>query len=149
MDLYNNREIAREVIMDHYQNPRHKHEISDVKYLSKHMSSSSCIDDITVYMDIEDGKVKDIAFNGVGCTISTASTSILTELLTGQPVEKVKEIVTNYLNMLDEKPYDQDLLQEANVFASVSQSANRINCATIGWRAVKDILSRKENSGNE
>lgn len=149
MDLYNNREIAREVIMDHYQNPRHKHEISDVKYLSKHMSSSSCIDDITVYMDIEDGKVKDIAFNGVGCTISTASTSILTELLTGQPVEKVKEIVTNYLNMLDEKPYDQDLLQEANVFASVSQSANRINCATIGWRAVKDILNRKENSGNE
>ena len=88
--------LMRQIIMDHYDYPRNK-ELTDNKgYMSRHMASDSCIDDITVQTKISDGKIDDIRFDGVACTISTASTSIMSELLKGKTTQEAKEIMDNY-----------------------------------------------------
>lgn len=137
-------QLMREIIMDHYEYPRNHSLVEDFNYISKHMDSDSCIDDITVQADVEDGKIKDIRFDGVACTISTASTSIMTELVQGKSLDEAKQIIDNYFAMINEKDYDADLLEEAIAFKNVGKQANRINCATIGWKALKQIIDESE-----
>ena len=73
--MFNDPNFARQVIMDHYENPRNKRH--EQNYLSKRMDSDSCIDDITVYVKLSDNRIEDISFDGVGCTISLASASMM------------------------------------------------------------------------
>lgn len=135
--------ILRQIIMDHYDNPRH-HELveNDVNYLSLRKDSESCIDDITVQINIEDDIIKDVRFGGVACTIATSSTSILTDLVIGKTIAEAQEIIANYKNMIYEKDYDEELLEEAIAFQNVHRQANRIKCATIGWDALQDLIEQ-------
>ena len=87
--------LMRQIIMDHYDYPRNKKLTDNKGYMSRHMASDSCIDDITVQTKISDGKIDDIRFDGVACTISTASTSIMSELLKGKTTQEAKEIMDN------------------------------------------------------
>ncbi|MBQ6450774.1 MAG: SUF system NifU family Fe-S cluster assembly protein [Solobacterium sp.] len=143
-ELLTNPDILRELIMDHYQYPHHHILVSDDSYRSLHMASESCIDDITVQTKIEDGRFKDIRFDGVACTISTASTSMMTDLLIGKTLDEARVIVDNYFQMVSGKEYDADLLEEAVAMKNVYKQANRIKCATIGWNAVKQVLDESE-----
>ncbi len=136
--------FARQVIMDHYENPRNKR--SDAKYKFKRMDSDSCIDDVTIYMDIQDDVVEDISFEGTGCTISIASTSMMTELLKGKTVDEVRLLSAEYIKMIRLEDYDEEKLQESVVFRNVGRQANRVNCATLGWRGVNAILNEREES---
>lgn len=142
--LLSDPQVLRELIMDHYQYPRN-HALTDSSaYKSVHMASDSCIDDITVQSKIQNGSIKDIRFDGVACTISTASTSIMTELLKGKTVEEAEKIIQNYFNMIEEKEYDPDLLEEAVALKNVSRQANRIKCATISWKAMEQMIEESE-----
>ena len=132
MPFLNDPMLLREIIMDHYQNPRNKEEVNDPRYKTIRMDSASCIDDIYIQVLIEDDIVKDCKFHGVGCAISTASTSIMTELVTGKSV-------------ILEKPYDPEVLGEAIAFMNTSKQASRINCATIGWRGLEEIFDEEEH----
>lgn len=134
----------REIIMDNYQYPRNKKLTEEPGYLSRHMASDSCIDDITVQARFKDGKVDDVRFDGQACTISTASTSILTELVKGKTLEEAKKIIDNYFAMIDQREFDPELLDEAIAFQTVGQQANRIKCATIGWKALDEIIDEEE-----
>ena len=120
--------LMRQIIMDHYDYPRNKELTKDNGYMSRHMASDSCIDDITVQTKISDGKIDDIRFDGVACTISTASTSIMSELLKGKTTQEAKEIMDNYFKMIDQKEYDEDLIilpiWRSNIFGSVSHQFN-------------------------
>ena len=136
--------MMRQIIMDHYENPRNKRTVDDPRYKKIHMDSASCIDDIYVFVLYEDGILKDIAFDGVACTISTASTSIMTELLVGKTLDEAKVIYQNYINMIEEKDFDEDCLKDAIVFINTSKQASRIKCATIGWRGFDSILKEIE-----
>ena len=136
--------MMRSIIMDHYSSPLHKHEPKDDSYSHTHMHSANCIDDIEIYVKKENGKIKDCCFTGVACTIATASTDILCDLVIGKTVLEAEEIIQNYLNMMQEKPFDEDLLDEAIVFMNTSKQAARIKCATIGWNGLKTILSEEE-----
>lgn len=139
--------ILREIIMEHYQYPHHHHLTSGSDYHHVHMASDSCIDDIHVEAKIEDGVIKDINFEGVACTLSTASTSIMSDLLIGKSVEEAKSIIEAYNTMIDGKGYDEEVLQEAVAFQNTYKQANRIKCATIGWKAMSEMIeeSEKEN----
>lgn len=136
--------LLREIIMDHYEYPRNNELTNQPGYASVHMASDSCIDDITVQAKIENGIVQDVRFDGQACTIATSSTSIMSELVAQKSVEEVKTIIDNYFNMIDQKEYDQDLLEEAVAFQNVGKQANRINCATIGWKALKQMIKESE-----
>lgn len=145
-DLLHDPMILRQIIMDHYQYPRNHSLTDEAGYHSKHMASESCIDDITVQAKIEDDYIEDIRFDGVACTISTASTSIMTELLKNKSKEEALKLIDEYFKMIDEDEYNEDALQEAVAFHSVGKQANRIKCATIGWKAIKEILIESEES---
>ena len=137
-----NPELIREVIMDHYEYPRNKGLKHDAGYTHLNLDSESCIDNIDLEVKIEDGIIKDICFDGVACTISTASTSIMSELLKEKSVEQAKIIIDNYVAMLHGQEYEEELLQEANAFVNTSKQANRIKCATLSWNGLKEILEK-------
>ena len=138
------KEIKREIMLDHYQNPNNKKTVTDERYKSVHNASDSCIDDITVYMLAEDGIIKDVKFDGVGCTICTASTDIMCDLVTDKSLDEAKAILDEYYKMIDEKPFDEDALEEANAFDTLYQQANRIKCGTIGIHAIEDLIKEYE-----
>lgn len=146
-NLLSDPDILRELIMDHYKYPHHHSLTEENGYLQKHMASESCIDDITVQTKINDGVIEDVRFDGVACTISTASTSMMTDLLIGKTVEEARAIIHEYFMMIDGKEYDAELLQEAVAMQNVYKQANRIKCATIGWNAIQSLL--ESESSNE
>lgn len=137
--------ILRQIIMDHYEYPRNHELVKDAEYKEKHMASDSCIDDIYVQSKIVNGVVEDVRFDGVACTISTASTSIMSELVKGKTTEEAKRIITNYFSMIDQLDYDEELLEEAVAFHNVGKQANRIKCATIGWKAIQELIEESED----
>lgn len=143
MRISDNPNLIREIIMDHYEYPRNKKLKNDGKYTKVNLDSESCIDNIDLEVLVENNKIKDICFDGVACTISTASTSIMSELLKGKTIEEANVIIDNYLNMLYGKEYDEDLLEEAAAFVNTSKQANRIKCATMSWNGIKDIINKK------
>ena len=136
--------------MDHYENPRNKGLVDDPRYIKVNMNSESCIDDIDIQILVIDNIIKDFRFDGVGCTIATSSTSILSELVIGNSVDHAYEIIKQYQDMIKELPYDEEMLQEAVVFKDVSKQANRIKCATIGYNGLLELLDSLkagENNG--
>ncbi len=140
-------EMMREIIMDHYTNPRNKREVDDKNYQTIYMDSTSCIDKIYVQVLIKDNILVDVVWHGIGCAISSASTSIMSELLKGKTVDEANNILKNYFAMIDEKDFDENVLDEAVVFINTSRQPARIKCATIGYRGVDKILKGDKDNG--
>ena len=144
MSTLNSPEMMRAVIMDHYEYPRNKKLKGEAGYLKVHMDSESCIDDIYIEALIENGVIKDVCFDGIGCTISTASTSIMSELMRDKTIEEAQEIINNYLKMINMEEFDEELLEEAVVFRNTGRQANRIKCATIGWNGMQELIEKSK-----
>ena len=140
MPISISQEMMREIIMDHYSNPRNYREENDPAYKTIFMDSTSCIDKIYVQAKIENNILVDVCWHGVGCAIAKSSTSIMSELLTDKSVDEAKKIIKNYMAMINEQEYDESLLDEAIVFMNTSKQAARIKCATIGWNGMSQIL---------
>ena len=136
-------EMMRSIIMDHASHPEFKHNPLKEGYETVHMHSDNCIDDLNIYLLIEDNKVIDACFEGVACTISLSSTDIMCELIIGKSKEEALYMIEQYNHMMHEEPFDDEVLDEAIVFVNTSKQAARIRCATIGWNAANSIL--KEN----
>ncbi len=142
MPIFLDEHMMRSIIMDHFSNPRHRHVPNDLSsYIQIHKDSENCIDDITLYVEIKDGVVTDALFDGVACTITASSTDIMCDLVIGKTIEEAKKILESYFNMIFEKPFDSDILDEANAFKNTHKQAARIKCATIGWNALKEAIS--------
>lgn len=141
MPISINPQMMREIIMDHYSSPIHKLTPNDKEnYLSIRMDSDSCIDDITIYLKIENNIVTKAFFDGIACTISTASTDILCDLVLNKTKEDALYILTQYTNMIFEKEYDDSVLDEALVFVNTHKQAARIKCATLGANGLKELI---------
>lgn len=138
-------ELKKAIIMEHYQNPINRNTIDDERYLKVNSNSETCIDDIDLYILFEDDKIKDIHFNGEACAISTSATSIMIKLLIGKTISEVKELIENYYNMIDEKEYDEELLEEACCYDEIYKQQNRKGCATIPWKGIEKALKAYEN----
>lgn len=133
--------LYREIIMEHYKNPRNHGLVDDEHYSKNRIKNPSCGDDITVQVLVEDGMVKDVRQVATGCSISVASASVLSEIVIGKPVDEAKKIVDTYLNMVTNKDFDASVdLEEAAVFSGVRKFPARIKCASIAWVAFKDSL---------
>lgn len=133
-------EIKKELIMEHYTNPLNRGIIDDPRYIKVKSKAETCIDDIDLYVLIEDDIIKDIHFEGEACAISTSATSIMIKLLLGKTIEEAEELMKNYNNMIEEKDYNSDILEEANVYEDIHNQKNRIGCATIPWRGLAKAL---------
>ena len=135
-------EMMRSIIMDHASHPENKRAPKDErKYQMVHMHSDNCIDDLNIYLLINDeGIVEDACFDGVACTISLSSTDIMCDLMKGKSVIEALYMIEQYNHMMHEEPFDDEVLDEAVVFINTSKQAARIRCATIGWTAANKIL---------
>lgn len=136
-------DMMRQIIMDHYSNPTNKHQPENSEYQKIHMHSDNCIDDLDIFLKVKNDIVEDACFDGVACTISTASTDIMCDLLRGKTIKEAKYIIDQYHHMIHEEPFDADVLEESIAFINTSKQAARIRCATIGWNAADEILKDK------
>ena len=136
-------EMMRQIIMDHYSNPQNKHQPPKEGYEKVHMHSDNCIDDLDIFLLVENGKIADACFDGVACTISTSSTDIMCDLLKDKDIEEAKKTIEAFQHMIREEEFDDSILAEAIVFINTSKQAARIRRATIGWNAADEILKDK------
>ncbi len=134
-------ELKREIIFDNYKDPTNRGLINDDSYLKANTNSESCIDNLDFMMKIENGIVKDIRFDGEACAISTSCASIMIKSFIGKSVEEVKSILENYVNMINEKEYNKELLGELNVYDEIGKQPNRKNCALLPMQAVDKMLN--------
>jgi len=135
-----NSELKREIIFDNYKEPTNRGLVEDSSYLKTNTHSDSCIDNLDFMMKIEDGIIKDIRFDGEACAISTSCASIMIKSFIGKSVDEVRSILTNYINMINEKEYDSSILGELNVYDEISKQPNRKNCALLPMNAVEKML---------
>ena len=133
-------ETKRSIILEHYQNPKNKGLVEDEAYIKVNMNNDSCIDEVNLMVKLEDNKIKDIKFDGEACAICTSSTSIMIDTLIGKTIEEAKEIVNNFYNMIEEKEYKEDLLEQANVYNDISKQPNRKKCALLAWWGIEKTL---------
>ena len=136
-----NDEVKREIIMEHYQNPLHRH-VSDDSYIKVNTNNESCIDNIDIYVKLEDGIIQDISFEGEACAISISSTSIMIQNLIGKTVEEAKEYIKNFDNMINEKEYDKEVLNDALVYDNIYKQNSRKSCAFLPYRGILKALDK-------
>lgn len=136
--------LRREIIMEHYQNPRNKKVIEDPTYEKVNTNNASCIDNLDIYIKIEDQIIKDICFSGEACAISTSSCSIMITNLIGKTIEEAKKYVESFENMINEQAFNEDILQEALAYNEVYKQNNRKNCALLPYKGIKKVLENYE-----
>ena len=135
--------LYRQVIMEHYKDPRNKG--LTVVGKQNHLRNPSCGDDITVEVELENNKIKHLHHDGTGCSICCSSASVMSEVLTGKDVDEAKRIINDYCNMIKgEEIEDEDALEEALVYQGVAAFPARMKCATIAWKAVEEILGEED-----
>jgi len=132
--------LYQEVILDHYKNPQNK-KLSASYDAQVHHVNPSCGDEITLNITLDGETVKAITWEGVGCSISQASVSIMSDLLIGKSLAEAEIISEAFLQLMQSKGTeagDENLLEDAVALAGVSQYPARIKCALLGWMAFKD-----------
>ncbi|MFY4775559.1 Fe-S cluster assembly sulfur transfer protein SufU [Metabacillus sp. RGM 3146] len=138
--------LYRQVIMDHYKNPRNKGSLEDS--LTIDMNNPTCGDRIHLTLQVNDGKVTDAKFDGEGCSISMASASMMTQAIKGQDIETALKLSKSFSNMMQGKDYDDSIdLGDIEALQGVSKFPARIKCATLAWKAMeKGIRSQEETN---
>jgi len=137
-------ETKREILFDNYTNPYNKVDSELEGYLKVNSNNESCIDNINIYMKLEDKTIKDIKFSGEACAISTASTSIMIKNMIGMSIDDAISYVNNFMNMINEEPYDDDHFDEALVFDETYKQASRKTCATLPYRGIIKLLEENK-----
>ena len=135
----------RDIILENYQNPSNKGLIDDSSYIKINTRNSSCVDNIDVMAKIENGKIIDMKFDGEACAICTSATSVMTKTLIGKTLEESEIIVANFERMLDEKPYDEEVLEELNVYNETYKQPSRKRCALLPFESTKKIIETKKH----
>ncbi len=136
--------LKRSIILEHYQNPKNKGLIKDDSYLKINMNNESCIDEVNLMLKIEDGIIKDIRFDGEACAMCISSSSIMVETLLGKTIEEAKNILSNFLKMIDEQDYNAEVLESATVYDDVYKQPNRKKCVLLPWWGIEKIIKGLE-----
>jgi len=134
------RELYQQVILDHNKKPRNFHVLEGANRTAEGYNPL-CGDQITLYLRLEDGVVKDAAFQGKGCAISKASASMMTAAVIGKPLDEVESLFQRLHTMLTgETGASGDGLGKLAVFAGVREFPSRVKCATLAWHTLHAAL---------
>jgi nitrogen fixation NifU-like protein len=142
-------QLYQDIILDHYKQPRGRGLREPFDAVAHHVNPT-CGDEVTVRVAIVDHKITDISYEGMGCSISQASASVLHELLTGRTVEEAMTRVNSFTEMVGSRGQiqpDETLLEDAVAFAGVAKYPARVKCALLSWMAFKDATVRAEAGG--
>lgn len=145
--------MYQEVILDHYKNPKHAG-LREPYEAEVHHVNPSCGDELTLRVHLsEDGStVEDVSYDAIGCSISQASTSVMTDEVIGLPINKAMEKLNEFDKMITSRGQeegDPELIGDGVAFAGVSKFPARVKCALLGWKAFQaataDALDEKES----
>lgn len=135
--------LKRDIILEHYQSPFHMGLVDNENYIKVNSRNVNCVDNVDIMVLLDNGVIIDARFSGDACAICTSATSIMIKTLIGKTIEEAEEIITNFENMINEKEYDSENLEELIVYDTVYKQPNRKNCALLPFRAMRDIFDKK------
>ena len=136
--------LYQEIILDHYKNPHHRG-LREPFEAEVHHVNPSCGDEVTLRVHLDGDLVQDVSYDAVGCSISQASASVLTDLVIGKPVGEAMEIHGEFLSLMQGKGTvvpDEEVLEDGIAFAGVAKFPARIKCALLSWMAWKDATTQ-------
>ncbi len=136
--------MYQEIILDHYKAPHHKG-LRDPFDIEVHHVNPTCGDEVTLRVAVVDGVVMDVSYDGQGCSISLASTSVMTDLVIGLGVDEALVKHAAFLELMQSRGTvepDEDVLEDGIAFAGVSRYPARVKCALLGWMAWKDATAQ-------
>ena len=141
-------QLYQEIILDHYKHP-HGRGLREPYQAEAHHVNPTCGDEVTLRVALKDAgaepAVADISYDALGCSISQASVSVLSDLIIGKPVSDALATCGQFVTLMQsrgEAEPDEDVLGDAIAFAGVSKYPARIKCALLGWMAWKDATAR-------
>jgi nitrogen fixation protein NifU and related proteins len=137
--------LYRQVIMDHYKNPRNRGELEG-NSLTINMNNPTCGDRIQLQMIVEDGIITDAKFVGEGCSISLSSASMMTQAIKGKTTEEALALSEIFSSIMQGKDYDEDRFDLGDIEAlqGVCKFPARIKCATLAWKAMEKGVNSEE-----
>ena len=141
--------LYQEIILDHYKHPHHKG-LRDPYEAEVHHVNPTCGDEVTMRVHVEGDVVRDVSYDSVGCSISQASASVLTDLVIGKPVDEALSIHQTFLELMQGKGTvepDEDVLEDGIAFAGVAKFPARVKCALLSWMAWKDATTQAQSEG--
>lgn len=140
-------ELYKEVILDHYKNPRNKRRLSGENIREKEGMNPLCGDEITLFLEVKDNRVTNVSFDGHGCSISQASASLMTETIMNKTLDEVNLITGIFKDMLlkDKEPDFPDDASDLEALEGVKQYPVRIKCALLSWNVLLDTLQEKKS----
>jgi nitrogen fixation NifU-like protein len=136
--------LYQEIILDHYRNPHHRG-LRDPYDVEVHHVNPTCGDEVTLRVTVADGVVTDVSYDGQGCSISQAATSVMTDLVIGQKLDDALAKHEAFLELMQSRGTvepDEDVLEDGIAFAGVSKYPARVKCALLGWMAWKDATAQ-------
>jgi len=141
-------ELYREVILDHNDHPRNKR-IPEKYDLHEHGSNPLCGDKVDLYLTLDSNRtVQNISFSGHGCSISQASISMLTEVMTGKTIPEINALINDFKGMMledKENPFlNNEDLEDLASLEGVKQYPVRIKCALLGWNTLSEAIKKAE-----
>jgi nitrogen fixation NifU-like protein len=146
--------MYQEIILDHYKNP-HGRGLREPYDAEVHHVNPTCGDEVTLRVKLDGDTVTDVSYEGVGCSISQASESVLVDLVVGKPLRHGLSVEQAFLALMQSKGQGapdndtSDLLEDAVAFAGVSKYPARIKCALLGWMAFKDAAGQAVSVSEE
>lgn len=138
------RDLYQEVIIDHNRSPRNFHEMAQATNQAEGYNPL-CGDKLNLFLKINDDKIMDASFIGVGCAISTASASLMTEALIGKTLEEAKDTFAKFHSMLTTACDSQFDLGKLEIFAGVKAYPTRVKCATLAWHTLQAALNNRQD----
>jgi nitrogen fixation NifU-like protein len=137
------RELYQEVIIDHNRNPHNYRNMPEANYHADGYNPL-CGDKVHLYLKVENEVIQDAAFQGEGCAISTASASIMTDLLRGKSIAQAKQLFEDFHDLVTDKQVaDIEQLGKLAVLAGVKDYPVRVKCATLAWHTFLAALQNK------
>jgi len=141
-------ELYREVILEHYKNPRNRGRLEEPDVATRG-HNPLCGDDVEISMVLENGIVRDIRFQGKGCSISQASASMLTEAVKGKSADQARELIERIKAMMHGDVASPDNLGEIEALQGVRKYPVRIKCALLAWTTLEeglDVYAKSEHN---
>lgn len=133
------RDLYQEVVVDHSRRPRNFRRIEEPSRSARGYNPL-CGDKVSVYVSLQDGRVADVSFEGSGCAISTASASIMTEVVKGKTVQETKVLFESFHHLVTTGEASGASLGKLAVFSNVSDYPARVKCATLVWHTLRSAL---------
>jgi nitrogen fixation NifU-like protein len=136
-------ELYQEIIIDHAKHPRCKGRLSQASSNTT-LLNPLCGDEIELQVSVQDGRILDIAFSGHGCAISQASSSMMSELCKGKTVAEARGLMNTFVDMMKSEKSSEEIevLGDAKCLEGVRRFSARIKCATLGWEALQQCLTK-------